>query len=136
MVCIYCGSGTSVVNSRVQKLSNGVWRRRKCQRCNAIFTSIEKPYYPTSIVISSNRSTVLPFLPEKLFLSVYECLKHRQNPIEDAKHICDTITRKMISSSVDDNEIKNTELRNLVNVTLNRFDRTAAIHYQAFHTNK
>ncbi len=133
MVCIYCGYDTTVANSRVQKLSNNVWRRRKCRSCGAIFTSIEKPHYPANIVIFSEDGSLTPFLPEKLFLSVYGCLRHRQNPIEDAKNICDTITRKIFANGVADGKVKKAELRNIIKVTLNRFDKTAMVHYQAFH---
>ncbi len=122
-----------MTNSRLQKRSNSVWRRRRCSVCKAIFTTIENPNYSTSVIVVSNKTT-LPFSPEKLFLSVYDSLKHRPRAIDDTKYICETVTRKMIDS-LNGGQISASSIRNLIMITLNRFDKTAAVHYQAFHPN-
>ena len=71
-------------------------------------------------------------MPEKLFISIYDCLKHRKNAVTEAKHICNTITSKLIREVVDDfidvNMIRDTSL-----VCLFRFDTLAAANYSAYH---
>ena len=132
MVCIYCGSDTKVSNSRLKKRSNQIWRRRTCSVCNAVFTTLEQPLLSQSWVINSSKGKTA-FLPEKFFLSIYESLKHRENAVNDAKHVTQTVIDRLNRLAADGSlDIKT--LRDTAIVCLNRFDKAAATHYRAYHS--
>lgn len=132
MVCIYCGQKTTVINSRLQKRTNLTWRRRECLECGSIITTIEQPLWSQTLAVRSSSGTTSNFIPEKLFLSIYESLKHRPAPITDAKHLLQTVISK-ISQSASNGVIESRVITNTTLVALNRFDKTASTHYRAFH---
>ena len=69
MVCLQCGSETKVVNSRLQKRSNQVWRRRQCSSCQSIFTTQETADYSSIWLVKHSSGKLVPFSRDKLFLS-------------------------------------------------------------------
>jgi len=132
MVCLYCSGETQVVNSRPQKRTNQVWRRRKCSRCHAIFTTNE--LVDTSQALSLRRKTHLePFSRDTLLLSIYDSLRHRPTATTDATGLTSTVLTlvfPLATQAVLERDV-------LVEVTgqvLARFDKVASTHYQAFHT--
>ena len=131
MKCIYCGSDTSVSNSRHQKRNNHVWRRRNCTDCGAVFTSSESADFFKSLSVK-HTGKLQPFSRDKLFLSIYDSLKHRKSPINDATWLTDTVIGLMypviISATVDSQEITKCAVK-----VLKRFDKVAMTHYSAFH---
>lgn len=131
MVCIYCGSETRVINSRPQKRTNRVWRRRTCLSCGTTFTSIEAVDLSGSVRVRDPKS-LQPFQRDKLFLSIYDSLKHRKTATADATALTDTVISRlsayMKDATVDKNNIIATTLK-----VLKRFDRVAATYYAAFH---
>lgn len=132
MVCIYCGQKTQVINSRTQHRSNQVWRRRKCLSCKSVFTTEEKADYSSHWLIKTQNNGLLPFSRDKLLVSLYESLKHRKTALKDASALADTIIKKLAGNMRDGVvEMKTIEQHALV--ALNRFDKAAAVHYQAFH---
>ena len=78
MVCIYCGSETSVENSRLQKRSNQVWRRRQCKACRAIFTTHEAIDLSSTLLVRNNGSCV-PFIADLLFTDILLALQDRKD---------------------------------------------------------
>jgi len=131
MVCIYCDSRTRVLNSRHQKRINRKWRRRECIICKAVFTSLESIDFGGSIAVSSTKH-LQPFHRDKLFISIYNSLKHRKTALRDATELTDTIISKLYSYMK--NAILDKESIIFVSLqTLKRFDKVAAIHYEAFH---
>ncbi len=132
MVCIYCQSKTQVTNSRPQKRSNSIWRRRQCQSCEAIFTSIEIADLSASIVVSKEKS-LEAFSRDKLLLSIHGSLKHRKTAPSDATALTDTIISQTVPH-ITDATIKADVLAKISYQTLDRFDKAAATHYKAFHT--
>jgi transcriptional repressor NrdR len=131
MVCIYCQHETKVVNSRPQKRLNRVWRRRTCQTCVVTFTSSEAVDLSGSITVRGS-GHLEPFQRDKLFMSVYDSLKHRKTALSDATSLTDTIISKLYPNMKE--ALVGTAL--IIKITsdvLNNFDRVAAIHYQAFH---
>ncbi|HUP26343.1 MAG TPA: hypothetical protein VM124_01695 [Candidatus Limnocylindrales bacterium] len=131
MVCIYCGHDTQVTNSRLQKTRNQVWRRRHCQQCASDFTTLEKPDLPTALaVIHSN--DYRPFLRDKLFLSVYESLKHRKTALSDATALTDTIVGQLYPC-IKNGGIKRGQIIATASEVLHRYDKAAASHYNAYH---
>ncbi len=132
MVCIYCGDKTHVTNSRPQRRSNQVWRRRQCISCKAIFSTQEAANYMAAWSVRAVSDILEPFNRDKLFLSLYKSCQHRQSAVADARALTDTITSKLLpqvrNGSLGDKTITQTAL-----VALSRFDKAAATHYQAFH---
>ncbi len=132
MVCPYCSNDSQVINSRHQKRPNNVWRRRKCIKCSAVWTSVERPEYSTIWRVSHN-GHLLDFMPETLLISLYEALRHKKSANLDAKHICDTVIQKLASKHnaiLTTDQIKKTSYD-----ILRRYDKVAAALYQATHTN-
>jgi len=132
MLCIFCSSDTKVINSRHQKLKNCVWRRRQCIKCGKTVTSIEKYDWSRSVLVFDEAdSAEFEFERDKLFLSIYKTLKHRQSALSDAKAICETVMSKLDVS--DNGKISRAKLRSETYTVLKRFDSPAAIYYKSFH---
>lgn len=131
MVCPYCGHKTHVVNSRPQKRQRATWRRRACINCGSIFTTIEQVQTDTVLVVSKKNS-LEPFSRDKLFLSVYDSLKHRKTALSDATNLTATIWSKL-SPHIDSASIDSLVIVEVAAAVLERFDRSAATHYRAFH---
>lgn len=133
MVCIYCGKDTHVINSRLQKRTNSVWRRRHCPYCGAVFTSLEHTAYERSIGVSITTSHIVPFDRDLLFLSLYEACRHRPKAVSDAAALTDTVIRKLIPRHIIDGTLKVDDIVRVTTGILRRFDKAAYVHYQAFH---
>ena len=131
MVCIYCGSDTQVTNSRHQKRLNQVWRRRKCSNCGAIFSTAEGAN--TSQALSVQKKNGLePFSRDTLFISVYDSLRHRKTVLNDATALTGTII-STLTPLADNASIDRDVIVTVTTTVLQRFDKPAATHYQAFH---
>ena len=131
MVCIYCGHQTQVGNSRHQQRSNSVWRRRKCEKCKAIFTTVERVDLLKSLALNIN-GTLQPFSRDVLFIDVYHSLKHRKTALADATALTDTIIGRVLPK-VSDGIVEATDLIKTCAETLKRFDKTAAVYFAAYH---
>lgn len=134
MVCVHCGAHTRVINSRLQKRANSVWRRRQCQVCRAIFTTEEVARYQAAWTVADERHGRPPiaFERDKLFLSLYRSLEHRSTAVADASSLTDTVIQK-VAAEVVNGSLSVAALRRTAQVALNRFDTVASVHYQAFH---
>lgn len=131
MVCVYCESDTKVVNSRLQKKANQVWRRRKCLNCHAIFTTLE--WVDASQAISIRRKRQFePFSRDILLLSVYDSLRHRKTAMQDATELTKTIIGRL-HPLISNAAINRDDLVKITAEILDRFDKVAATHYKAFH---
>ena len=132
MVCPYCKKDSSVVNSRAQKRTNSVWRRRKCDSCNAIWTSVERSELHTIWRVSKG-GHLLVFRPETLLISLYEALKHRKTADIDAKYVCDTVIQKLSAKHIA--VLPQALITKTSHDILRRYDKVAAAVYNATHTN-
>jgi transcriptional repressor NrdR len=132
MVCIYCGSSTKVTNSRHQKQTGQVWRRRLCMSCKAVFTTTEAVDYPKSFVIELPNKQLQPFIKEKLFLSVLKSCEHRKTALQDAIALTDTVMAKIIRAHAT-SVVASHEVARLINDTLQNFDHASAVQYAAYH---
>lgn len=132
MVCIYCRATTRVTNSRPQIRSNAIWRRRQCQKCQAIFTTQERPDLSASLAFFQPKTGLVPFSRQTLFLSLYNSLRHRQNAQEDAESLTDTIVGALLRTN-SQAAVERDQLVSLAQQTLQRFDTAAAVSYNAFH---
>lgn len=134
MVCIYCHTKTQVTNSRPQKRSNSIWRRRECTSCKALFTSIEEIDVATSLRVKRSKG-LEPYKKEKLMFSLYESLKHLEGAPEAAKELTETISLLLIQDTGRNNAAILTieEIAAKAHDVLLRFDNVAGLHYQARH---
>jgi transcriptional regulator NrdR family protein len=135
MVCIHCGADTQVINSRPQKRSNQVWRRRQCTVCQAIFSTREVAQYDAAWLVRSPAGGLVPFSRDKLFLSLYRSCQHRLTALADAAALTETVTVKVLNQIVG-GVLDSRTLLQIIQVSLNRFDRAASVHYAAFHKEK
>jgi len=131
MKCVYCDEETKVINSRLQKKANQVWRRRNCTACGAIFTSIERVDTEQALSVVKNDAHQ-PFSRDKLLFSIYDSLKHRKTAESDATALTATILGKLMKAT-DEATITRQKIVDLTYEVLNNFDNAAATHYQAFH---
>lgn len=134
MLCIYCGNETAVTNSRHQKRANHIWRRRKCSKCKTVFSTIEKTDYGLSFVVEKRNGKLEPFMPEKLFLSIYKSLDHMSNNQEKAKHLSETTT-SIILSIPSNSKIQTANIARQVAEVLKNFNMAAFIKYKSYQEN-
>jgi transcriptional regulator NrdR family protein len=134
MVCTYCGGDLGVTNSRPQKSRNQTWRRRLCKACGAVFTSEEAIDLSQALTVAKN-ADLQPFDRDRLFVSIYESLRHREQAARDARGLADTVTGYIIAKA-EHGCVKARTIADTVLSTLQRFDHAAATHYAAFHTQK
>lgn len=133
MVCVYCTADTKVVNSRHQRRLNSIWRRRVCIACRAVFTTREEPELKTSFSVSDHASNKLePFLSEKLFLSIYDCFRHRPTALSDAAELTKTVVASLPFPS--EKPISAADITQATYSVLHRFDPLAATLYKAYHS--
>jgi transcriptional repressor NrdR len=133
MVCTYCSSETQVTNSRLQKRSNSVWRRRKCIACGAIFSTSEHVDYEKTWVVQYPDRPLSPFLRDKLFTSIYKSVQHRPSSLNDAIGLTSTVI-SAVHIDVKDGSLPSQDLAKATLKVLHRFDKPASISYQAFHS--
>jgi len=133
MVCVYCSSSTNVTNSRLQKRTNSVWRRRRCTDCDAIFTTTESVAYEGSLGVLDATSHIIPFDRDLLFLSIYESCRHRLHAPADATALSGTIIAKLHRSQDEPGVIARDTIVIVASETLKAFDPVACVHYLAFH---
>jgi transcriptional repressor NrdR len=131
MVCVHCRSDTQVINSRLQKKANQVWRRRKCGTCGAIFSSREVAQYELVWLVRSNKA-LQPFNRDKLLLSIYASCQHRPSALADASALTETVMNKLLFTAAN-GILEAPAIVQIIQVALNRFDKAASVHYQAFH---
>ena len=132
MVCIYCGGNTRVVNSRSSKRNPNIWRRRQCDSCKEIFTTNELPDLSRSVSIINHQDALETFSTDRLYMSVFKALSHREDALNDARHITNTITTKLLQEH-SDGAIKIVDLKMICLNTLENFDKVAGTYYSAYH---
>lgn len=133
MVCVYCGKATQVVNSRLQKKGNSIWRRRRCRTCGAIFTSQERAAYNQSLAIQKDVSHIIPFERDFLFLSIYDACRHRAQSAADAAALTETVITTLLRSYAEQGLIRRDDVVLTASTVLKRFDTVACVQYLALH---
>lgn len=134
MVCLYCSNKTQVTNSRLQKRSNEVWRRRQCAACGAIFSSLERAVYDSIFAVQVDASRIIPFSRDTLFLSIYDACRHRPEAISDAAALTDTVLGKLVAMTRGTaGALMRETITTITADTLQRFDSAAHVHYRAYH---
>ena len=131
MVCIYCGSETQVYNSRHQKRTNNIWRRRRCVDCKAEFTTHELADLSGTHIVLSENGKQEPFKCLKLFLSVYEALLHATSDIEASEELTATVIGQLLEKHSI--QISSQEIALATASVLKRFNKEAYLHYCLKH---
>jgi transcriptional repressor NrdR len=130
MNCPYCNHDSKVTNSRLQKRSNSVWRRRQCLSCHAIWTTSERLQGSGTFKVDVNGNLV-DFHPELLLISLYESLKHRKTPAIDAQYIFSTVLEQLQKTN---KPVFTTQLiSQTVHKVLKNFDKLGAELYKTLH---
>lgn len=132
MVCTYCRSSTKVVNSRHQRRANATWRRRACESCAAIFTTIETTDLSTSVRFSDIHHALIPFSRDVLFISLYESCRHRPEAIRDAGNLVELVVAKLLAAGSPGLVPRARVIQTCIQA-LAPFDSTAAAVYAAYH---
>lgn len=133
MVCIYCGHKTNVTNSRHQRRTNEIWRRRNCMDCGSIFTTYEAVELTRTIVVQYSPSRMEPFERDRLFAAVYDSCRHQPKAISNATALTQTIISQLLAAAVD-GVIQRAAIVAVCTEVLNRFDGAAATIYAAYHS--
>jgi transcriptional repressor NrdR len=131
MVCAYCGNNTMVANSRLQKRSNQVWRRRQCEACKAIFTTHESIDMSQALLVDSAGSQV-PFLADMLFADLLTALQHRKDRFIAARELSSTITQKLLKMP-EKPHFTSKMISKTTEEVLKSFDKRAWLRYTADH---
>lgn len=131
MVCVYCGNETQVTNSRHQKRNNQVWRRRRCLKCRAVFTTIESTDYANALRVQDG-SDFKPFLADLLYTEVLLALSDRKQAYIDAREVTATIIKALLQHKSSPLFSAN-EISQVTAGVLKRFDKQAWHRYAAEH---
>lgn len=131
MVCVYCGSDTNVTNSRLQRRSNQVWRRRRCQACRAVFTTLEAVDLPTTLIVDY-RGRSEPFLPDKLYTEVLLSLQDRKDAYVAAREVTNTVIKELLKLP-DKPLFRPEQISRVAAAVLKRLDRRAYLRFAAEH---
>lgn len=79
-----------------------------------------------------NKGSYKPFSRDRLFLNIYESLKHRKTALSDATAITERVIGSL-SPYMAKGHIERSEIVQTTGLILRRFDTAAATHYEAYH---
>lgn len=131
MVCPFCTKDTQVINSRPQKRTNGVWRRRHCYGCERIFTTVEKADLEASVRVLKRTGNLEPFSEAKLMISLYRALEHYKNAADMALELSQSVINSALRFATEP-VVPSSAIAHQVIIVLKRFDAAAAIRYKSF----
>lgn len=132
MFCINCfHSSTNVSNSRPQKKTPQIWRRRTCANCGKTFTTYERPSLADNKPVTLSSGKTEQFNSGRLIISISSSFIHDQekakrDPLWIARTVEDTL-------STDKEPLTPQRIARETHETLKRYDEIAAIQYAAKH---
>lgn len=133
MICVKCHqASTSVANSRPHKKQASVWRRRRCERCGYVFTTLEAPLLSELLEVISPDGNSTPFSQPRLTVNLAGFLAHRQDTAaNDAYWLSETIGRTLLERGNSGQAVPMHEFTKTVHAILERFDALAGLQYAA-----
>ena len=131
MVCIYCGKDTEVINSRPQRRSNQVWRRRQCKACGTVFTTHEAIDLSNALMVDS-RGSRGPFQSDKLFSDLLSALQDREDRYLAAREATNTVINRLLKES-DAPLFSTSQISSEAGAVLSKLDRRAWLRFVAEH---
>lgn len=96
------------------------------------FTSEESAQYGLAWQVRDHTGRLEPFSRLKLCLSLLRSCKHRGSALSDAEALTETVIAKL-PAHIQDGTLNARDIVRVAQVALNRFDKAASVHYQAFH---
>jgi transcriptional repressor NrdR len=122
---------TRVTNSRLQKRSNQVWRRRHCEACGAVFTTHESIDLSQALLVDSGAS-ISPFLPDLLYTELLLAMQDRKDAYVAAREVTSTVIQKLLKHS--DKPLFTPKIISKTTAdVLKRFDKRSYLRYSAEH---
>lgn len=131
MICPFCSKETEVINSRPQKRTNGVWRRRHCYGCNRLFTTVEKADLEASVRVQKRSGVLEPLSEAKLMISLYRALEHHENAPDMALELSQAVINSVLKYATEP-IVPSSAIAHHIIIVLKRFDAAAAIRYKSF----
>lgn len=131
MICIYCGFDTRVGNSRLQRRSNQVWRRRICKRCGAVFTTHEAIDLSSTLLVVT-AGVPKPFVTDMLFTELLMAMSHRKNAYLDAREATNTVIKHLLELPGKP-LYSPSQISLIVGDVLKKLDRRAYLRFIAEH---
>lgn len=131
MVCIYCGGKTKVTNSRYQRRSNQVWRRRQCLACGSLFTSHEAIELEGAISVSRH-GQLEAFKPDLLLEELHNAMRDRKDVHTASREVLATIVRKLLDLPQKP-VFSPADVSKTAAGVLKRFDKQAYLRFVADH---
>lgn len=129
MVCPFCfHAKTKVYNSRSGERLNIIWRRRRCENCDAQFTTYESAD-PGTVLTVKNNNKIETFSHSKLLLSLLKVCAHRTDLDESIPYLAATIEQKLYKSSRSEKSISKQTIVAHALSTLKNFDPVAYVAY-------
>jgi transcriptional regulator NrdR family protein len=83
-------------------------------------------------MIKNAKGHLEPFSRTKLLISIFDSIKHRNAPENEAGGLCDTVVADLISS-LDGTVIKKHLIKQVCLSVLQPFDSTAGTYYRAYY---
>ena len=119
------------MNSRGQKRSNQVWRRRRCLSCKAVFTSHEAIDYSSALLVSRPKGTE-PFIEDLLYNDILKALKGRRDRLSAAREVTSTVIKALLKQP-EKPLYEPQKISRLAGGVLSRLDRQAYLRFVSEH---
>jgi transcriptional regulator NrdR family protein len=120
-----------VANSRHQTRNNQIWRRRRCLRCKAVFTTHEAIDLSSTLLVKPAVGPSKPFLTDFLYTELLWALSHHKQPYTAAREVTSTVIMQLLK--LQQGSITTTDISQATSQVLKRFDKQAWLRYQAEH---
>ena len=131
MVCILCDSKTKITNSRNNVLLGQTWRRHTCIRCYTVFTTREAVDMSLSYRVERSDGSLEPFSRDKLMMSIYLALEHRDDGTESVSTLTNTIIGHL--TKIKRLILPVQTIYEITEQTLRHFSRPVALIYSAIN---
>lgn len=134
MNCIACGNGKlAIINSRKHTRDVRVWRRRRCETCQLVFTTNELPEYSGAftIITGKRKKDRAVFSKALLLRDLFLAGSHMKDQ-EALIWLAETCSAKAFRlSAVAEFTVPLKEYRAIVLETLEAYDKLLAANYEA-----
>src|SRR5581483_4653519 len=112
------------------KRNNQIWRRRKCSKCQAIFTSHEAIDLSSTLLVECEGPK--PFIEDLLYSDLQTALKHRPDSYGAAREASYTVIKELLKLS-NKPLFKPTDISRVAYGVLEKLDQRGALRYRADH---
>ncbi len=96
-------------------------------------TTEESADLATSLTVRHGNGPVAPFSRDKLLVSIYRAVGHRQTALSDAGALTDTIIAQLLAEAATAARSARERSPWATLRALQRFDTAAGVQYQAYH---